>query len=244
MTPDLSQRRTGKGHKLQQGKFQLDVRKKFFTMRAVKHWKRDQSSCGLSITGAIQKSTRQGSKPKFGVSPASRHDLHYHSPPMWKGSLEGSSANSCSNQGQPEEPCPVWVCIPPRTEVPQPLWALILVFDNPHNKHFFPWIYSEFPICPLPLVLPLRTLRRICLHFLYTLPVSSCRPAVRSLLRAEDTQSPQPLLLHGTLQLPTPIALLDVLQYVNALLILQDCSLTKAKQRVDSLPLNPAGYTC
>lgn len=119
------------------------------------------------------------------------------------------------------EPCPIWVCICPRTEVPQPLSALILVLDNPHNKHFFPWIYSEFPICPSPLVLPLCTLRRIWLHLLYTLPISSCRPAVRSLLRAEDTQSPQPFLLHGTPQLPTPTALLDVFQHVNAFLILQ-----------------------
>lgn len=103
MTPDLFQGCTGKGHKLQQGKFQSDVRKKFFT-RAVKHWKRDQSSCGLSIMRGIQKSTRQGSKPNFGVGAASSSDLQTsQTPSLWKASLEGSSANSCSNQGQQEQ---------------------------------------------------------------------------------------------------------------------------------------------
>jgi len=36
----LDNKAIGKGFKLKEGRFRLDIRKKFFTVRAVKHWSR------------------------------------------------------------------------------------------------------------------------------------------------------------------------------------------------------------
>lgn len=153
----------------------------------------------------------------MGLAPASSSDLQASQTPHVEGISGGLQCNLPLKPGPTRagrsEQRPVWVCtlqgLGSHSLSEYLFQYLITLIMN----IFFSLDLSEFPSCPLPLVLPVHTLRRIWFHPLYIFPVCSCRPAVRpspSLLRAEDTQSPQPLLLHYMLQLPTPTALLDV----------------------------------
>jgi len=56
-------RRRGKGFELKEGRFRLNIRKKFFMMRMVKHWKRlPQRGGRFFILGNIQGQVGRGSE--------------------------------------------------------------------------------------------------------------------------------------------------------------------------------------
>ena len=55
-----SDRTRGSGYKLKEGRFRLDIRKKFFTVRMVKHWPRLSREAVAAPSLAVSKATLDG----------------------------------------------------------------------------------------------------------------------------------------------------------------------------------------